>query len=123
VTKLESSDSRYNAALSTSQVHPCAPSSRVDTILAITRRQIVRIVQRRLIGPGLTTLSGMTIFEIRGPGAQKERIAALLAAKRQRPGVPFTLATEPVRMMEPPIMQEGCKPFCIREQCALYIDV
>ena len=41
----------------------------------------------------------------------KDRIAALLAAQTPNAGVPFMLAEEPLRMMEPPSFRSG-NAFC-----------
>src|SRR5258708_19183944 len=102
VIKLESSDARYIGALATSSDSPMRPIGTVDTILAITSADC-RIVSGVLIGPGLTTFvrilrSLASVVQVR----TKERIAALLAAETPPATVPFTLATEPVRMIETP---------------------
>src|SRR5580658_10594373 len=80
VTKLESSDARYSAALATSSGFPMRPMGMVDTIRAITSADC-RFVSDVLIGPGLTTFERIwrslrSVVQVR----TKERIAALLAA-------------------------------------------
>src|SRR5579862_4043265 len=54
VTKLESSEARYSAALATSSGFPMRPMGMVDTMRAITSADC-RLTSGVLIGPGLTT--------------------------------------------------------------------
>src|SRR5258707_8736905 len=87
------------------------PIGTVDTIRAITSGDC-RLASGVLIGPGLTTLerirrSFRSVVQVR----TKERMAALLAAYTPKAAVPFTLATEPLRMIEPPSFSRG-KAFC-----------
>src|SRR5208282_2984230 len=101
VTKLESSEARNNTAFATSSDSPIRPIGMVDTIRATTSEDS-RLASGVLIGPGLTTFdrirrSFRSVVQVR----TKERIAALLAAYTPNAAVPFTLATEPLRMIEP----------------------
>src|ERR1700733_13041096 len=80
VTKLESSDARYNAALATSSGSPMRPIGTVESIRAITSADC-RLVSGVLIGPGLKTFDRIwrslrSAVQVR----TKELIAALLGA-------------------------------------------
>src|SRR5258708_23624360 len=94
------------------------PIGMVDTIRAITSADC-RIASGVLIGPGLTTFERMrrsfrSVVQVR----TKERIAALLAAYTPKAAVPLTLATEPLRMIEPPLFING-KYFCTGNRFSL----
>src|SRR6202451_4230349 len=98
VTKLESSDARYSAALATSSGFPMRPIGMVDTIRAITSADC-RLASGVSIGPGLTTFerirrSFRSVVQVRA----KDRIAALLAAETPKAAVPLMLAADAVRM-------------------------
>jgi hypothetical protein len=94
-------------AFATSSGSPIRPIGMVDTIRAI-RSADCRLTSGVSIGPGLTTFerirrSFRSVVQVR----TKDRIAALLAAYTPKAAVPLTLATEPLRMIEPPSFSSG----------------
>src|SRR6202007_1751900 len=100
VTKLESSEARNSTAFAISSGSPMRPIGMVDTIRAMASAGCPSIAGVS-VGPGLITFERIcrslrSEVQVR----TKERTAALVAPYTPKAGVPFTLATEPLRMIE-----------------------
>src|SRR5882724_10264003 len=107
-TKLESSEARNSATVAISSERPIFP--RGIRVSNISFASLVRTSSciGVAIGPGPSTFTRIFLpFSSLSHVRAKERNAALLAAYTPKPGKPFTEATDPVMMIDPPSLNSG----------------
>src|SRR3984957_15058820 len=107
-TKLESSEARKSATVAISSGWPIFPRGIRDSNISFA--SLVRTCSciGVAIGPGPSTFTRIFLpFSSLSHVRAKERNAALLAAYTPNPGKPFSDATDPVMMIEPPSLNSG----------------
>src|SRR3984893_11168597 len=101
-TKLESSEARNSATVAISSGRPIFPRGIRDSNSCSVSLSICSCIGVA-IGPGLSTFTRIFLpFSSFSQVRANERNAALLAEYTPKPGKPFTEATDPVMMIDPP---------------------
>src|ERR1700729_1775607 len=107
-TKLESSEARNSATVAISSGCPIVPRGIRDSNISFASFVRTSSCIGVAIGPGPSTFTRIFLpFSSLSHVRAKERNAALLAAYTPKPGKPFTEATDPVMMIDPPSLNSG----------------
>src|ERR1700682_2028637 len=102
-TKLESSEARNSATAAISSGRPIFPRGIRDSNIRFASSVRTWSCIGVAIGPGLSTFTRIFLpFSSLSHVRANERNAALLAEYTPKPGKPFTEATDPVMMIDPP---------------------